>query len=59
LQGADLKIEVKHRIQLTRPEDGYGLLLCKQSGERHLEDFDVAKSDAVCWIAALDARMPA
>ncbi len=44
LEGAGLKIEVKHRIQLTRPEDGYGLLVCKQSGERHLDDFDVAKA---------------
>lgn len=42
LENAGLRVEVKQRIQPTRPEDGYGLLVCKKSGERHLADFDVA-----------------
>ncbi len=28
------------RIQPTKPEDGYGLLVCKKPGERHLADWD-------------------
>lgn len=44
LDGSALKVEVKHRIQPTRPEDGYGLLVCKRPGERHLEEFDVAEA---------------
>jgi hypothetical protein len=27
-----------------RPEDGYGLLDCKEPDERHLADFDVAQA---------------
>lgn len=44
LEGSGLKKEVKRRVQLTRPEDGYGFLICKQPGERHLEEFDVVKA---------------
>jgi bifunctional DNA-binding transcriptional regulator/antitoxin component of YhaV-PrlF toxin-antitoxin module len=44
LEGSGLRVEVKQRIQPTRPEDGYGLLVCKQPGERHLAEFDVAKA---------------
>ena len=42
LENAGLRVEVQKRIQPTRPEDGYGLLICKEPGERHLADFDVA-----------------
>lgn len=42
LENAGLRIEIKPRIQPTRPEDGYGLLVCKQPGERHLANFDAA-----------------
>ncbi|ASF44832.1 AbrB/MazE/SpoVT family DNA-binding domain-containing protein [Methylovulum psychrotolerans] len=42
LEGSDLRIEVMPDIQPTHPDDGYGLLVCKQPGERHLADFDAA-----------------
>ncbi len=42
LENAGLRIEIKQRIQSTRPKDGYGLLVCKQPGERHLTNFDGA-----------------
>jgi antitoxin PrlF len=41
-ENAGLRVEVQKLIQPTRPEDGYGLLICKEPGERHLADFDVA-----------------
>jgi antitoxin PrlF len=44
LEGSGLRVEVKQRIQPTRPEDGYGLLVCKEPGERHLSEFDVAQA---------------
>jgi AbrB family looped-hinge helix DNA binding protein len=44
LENTGLRVEVKNRIQPTRTEDGYGLLVCKQSGERHLSEFDVAQA---------------
>lgn len=44
LENAGLRVEVKKSIKPTRPEDGYGLLICKQPGERHLAEFDVAEA---------------
>ena len=44
LEGSGLRVEVKQRIKSTCPEDGYGLLVCKEPGERHLAEFDVAKT---------------
>lgn len=44
LENAGLRVEVNNRNQPTRPEDGYGLLVCKQLGERHLSGFDVAQA---------------
>ena len=44
LENAGLRVEVKKSIKPTRPEDCYGLLVCKQPGERHLADFDVAQA---------------
>jgi hypothetical protein len=44
LENAGLRVEVKKSIKPTRPEDGYGLLVCKQPGERHLAEFDVAQA---------------
>ena len=41
-ENAGLRVELQKRIQQTRPEDGYGLLICKEPGEGHLADFDVA-----------------
>jgi AbrB family looped-hinge helix DNA binding protein len=44
LENAGLRVEVMQRIHPTQPEDGYGLLVCKEPGERHLMDFDVAQA---------------
>jgi AbrB family looped-hinge helix DNA binding protein len=42
LEGETIRVAVKRRIKPTRPEDGYGMLVCKQPGKRRLSDFDVA-----------------
>lgn len=44
LEGSGLRLEVNRRLQATRPEDGYGLLVCKELGERHLAEFDVVEA---------------
>ena len=44
VQDSGLRVEVKQHIQSTKPEDGYGMLVCKQPGERHLSEFDVAQA---------------
>lgn len=44
LEGTTIRVEVKRRLQPTRPEDGYGMLVCRQPGERHLSEFDVAQA---------------
>lgn len=44
LEGSRLILEVKPQIKTTRPEDGYGFLVCKDLGERHLAEFDVAET---------------
>jgi AbrB family looped-hinge helix DNA binding protein len=42
LEGSTIRVEIKRQIQSTRPEDGYGMLVCKKPGKRRLADFDVA-----------------
>ncbi|EIC29469.1 MULTISPECIES: AbrB/MazE/SpoVT family DNA-binding domain-containing protein [Methylomicrobium] len=44
LEGNALRVEVKRRIQPSRAEEGYGMLVCKRRGERRLSDFDVAQA---------------
>ena len=44
LEGNHIRVEVKRQITPTRPEDGYAMLICTQSGERRLADFDVAQA---------------
>lgn len=44
LEGNAMRVEVRRRIQPTRAEDGYGLLVCRQPGERRLSEFDVAQA---------------
>ena len=39
LEGNSMRVEVRRRIQPTRLEDGYGLLVCNKPGERCLSDF--------------------
>ena len=48
LENAGLRVEVKQNIQPTRPEDGYGLLVCKQPGESHLADFLDSNPCSIC-----------
>jgi antitoxin PrlF len=43
LEGNTMRVEVRRRIQPARIEDGYGMLVCKQPGERRLSEFDVAQ----------------
>lgn len=42
LEGHVIHAEVKRLIVQTNVEDGFGMLVCKRSGERRLADFDVA-----------------
>jgi AbrB family looped-hinge helix DNA binding protein len=42
LEGDSIRIRPLRPIKPTRPDDGYGLLICDQPGERRLSDFDVA-----------------
>lgn len=44
LENAGFRVEVKQSRPPTRPEDGYGLLVCKHPDERHLADFDAAQA---------------
>jgi AbrB family looped-hinge helix DNA binding protein len=42
LDGNGIRVELKRSVKASRPEDGFGMLVCRRSGERHLSDFDVA-----------------
>jgi AbrB family looped-hinge helix DNA binding protein len=42
LEGHVIHAEVKRQVAQTNPEDGFGMLVCKQPGKRLLADFDVA-----------------
>jgi len=42
LDGNTIRVELKRAMQATRPEDGFGMLVCQKPGERHLGEFDVA-----------------
>lgn len=44
LEGNALRFEVKRRVEPSRPDDGYGMLVCNNSGERRLSDFDIAQA---------------
>jgi AbrB family looped-hinge helix DNA binding protein len=44
VEGDTMRMAVKRHFPMTRPEDGYGLLVCQQPGERRLSDFDVARA---------------
>lgn len=44
LEGHTIRVELKRRIPRTHPDEGYGMLVCPKSGERHLADFDVAQA---------------
>lgn len=42
LDGNSIRVELKRAIQATRAEDGFGMLVCHEPGDRHLDEFDVA-----------------
>lgn len=42
LEGHVIRVEVKRQVAQTKAEDGFGMLVCKQPGQRRLADFDVA-----------------
>lgn len=44
LDGHVIHAEVKRQVAPTRVEDGFGMLVCQQAGERRLSDFDVARA---------------
>ncbi len=44
LEGNMIRVEVKRRCPPSRPEDGYGMLVCKRPGSRRLLEFDVARA---------------
>lgn len=44
LEGNTIRVSLQRCIPPTRPEDGYGLLVCDKPGTRRLSDFDVARA---------------
>lgn len=42
LEGQAIRAEVRRSVAPSRIEDGFGMLVCRQPGERRLSDFDVA-----------------
>jgi antitoxin PrlF len=44
VEGRVIRVEVKGRGKPTRPEDGYGMLVCTKPGVRRLAEFDVAEA---------------
>ena len=44
LDGNAIRIELTRRIRPSRPEEGYGILVCQRPGQRRLSDFDVAQA---------------
>ncbi len=44
LEGNTIRAEVRRQVIPSKPEDGYGMLVCKRSGARRLSDFDVAQA---------------
>jgi AbrB family looped-hinge helix DNA binding protein len=44
LDGNTIRVELKRSVRPTRPEEGYGMLVCRQAGQRRLSDFDVARA---------------
>jgi len=42
VQGETIRVRVRRSVEASRPEDGYGMLVCREPGERRLSEFDVA-----------------
>lgn len=57
LEDNTLRVEVKRRIQPSRPEDGYGMLVCKKPGQ---DDYPTSTSLKPCarrLMIALDTNI--
>lgn len=44
VEGQVIRVEIKRRMDETKAEDGFGMLVCKRPGKRRLADFDVARA---------------
>jgi AbrB family looped-hinge helix DNA binding protein len=44
LQGNTIRVEVKRSRRPSHPQEGYGMLVCTEPGQRLLKDFDVAQA---------------
>lgn len=44
LEGNVIHAEVKRPVTRSKAEDGFGMLVCRRPGTRHLADFDVARA---------------
>jgi AbrB family looped-hinge helix DNA binding protein len=44
VEGRCIRMSVPQRIKPTRPEEGYGMLVCAKPGTRRLLEFDVAEA---------------
>jgi len=44
LDGNTIRVELKRSVRPTRPEEGYGMLVCRRAEQRRLSDFDVAQA---------------
>lgn len=44
LEGNSIRAELKRQITPSQVDEGYGMLVCRREGERHLGDFDVAQA---------------
>jgi AbrB family looped-hinge helix DNA binding protein len=44
LAGDVIHVEVKRKILPSKPEEGFGMLVCKKTGKRRLVDFDIAEA---------------
>ncbi|MCF8210297.1 MAG: AbrB/MazE/SpoVT family DNA-binding domain-containing protein [Rhodoferax sp.] len=44
LEGQVIRVAVNRPMVPTTPQEGFGMLVCKEPGQRRLADFDVAKA---------------
>ncbi|MGB4336588.1 MAG: AbrB/MazE/SpoVT family DNA-binding domain-containing protein [Chromatiaceae bacterium] len=44
LDGNAIRAEVRRHFAPSKAEDGFGMLVCKRTGERRLSEFDVAQA---------------
>ena len=44
LEGNTIRVEVKHKKNITNLDDGFGMLVCPPGPTKRLTDFDVAQA---------------